>query len=248
MKGTPLGDVGRIFGLTRYGSREWSCALLAGVAIGSACAIVAAGAAHAVAWWLAAALALLGGVAGALFFRDPVRCAPEGRDGILSPADGVVRDIEVVSAPEGISSAGSNMHRIGIFLSIFDVHLNRAPCEWHVLARIYTEGAYHDARHPLAGQENESLLLAGEARAGGRSFAMAVRQVSGAIARRIVCAADVGAALARGQRYGMIKFGSRTELYLPVDEAFEICVAVGERVRAGESIIARVSAPREEGS
>ena len=185
-------------------------------------------------------------VAGVGFFRDPERNVPDDDSLILSPADGVVRDIELIPASEcGQLSPlfeGKDMLRIGIFLSVFDVHVNRAPCPVSVKLREHKDGKYFDARDPRAGKENESMMLAGIAKAGGCSFPIAIRQISGAIARRIVCEPVPGNELKRGERYGMIKYGSRTELYLPAkSDLLEIKVQVGDRVQGGLTVMAKFS-------
>ncbi len=175
-----------------------------------------------------------------LFFRDPERRIPEDTSLVLSPADGVVKDIELVAnAKENEYFKGENAVRIGIFLSVFDVHINRAPCDLTVLEKSYRKGAFHDARNPQASAENEAATIVGEAEIAGHRCPILVRQISGAVARRIVCDAEPGVRLGRGQRYGMIKFGSRTELYLPAGQEFEITVKTGDKVHAGTSVIAR---------
>ena len=240
MEGCPLTEARRFCGLTAYGLREWVTAVVVALLATVASLLLGLLLGASVIGASIAGFCVVAGVAVSLFFRDPSRRSPDG-DVILSPADGVVRDLEHVDVPEGDSFAGQpGAQRIGIFLSVLNVHLNRAPCEWSVAEKSYREGHYHDARNPLAGQENEAMLLGGTARVGGKRFALAVRQVSGAIARRIVCAAEPGDLIGRGQRYGMIKFGSRTEVYLPVDADIEVCVQVGDAVRAGETVIARV--------
>ncbi|OGV52912.1 MAG: hypothetical protein A2X49_09950 [Lentisphaerae bacterium GWF2_52_8] len=195
-----------------------------------------------------ATLTILGWLALAAFFRDPERKPPADLDVILSPADGVVRDIELVrGTPLNEFFGGKSILRIGIFLSVFDVHLNRAPCCFKVAQKDYREGAFHDARNPLASQVNEAMTLSGFAEFDGRSFPLAIRQISGAIARRIVCTAEPGDLLERAQRYGMIKFGSRTELYLPAGHDISLSVKVGDRVAAGVTVMARL-VPLDESS
>ena len=137
------------------------------------------------------------------------------------------------------------MFRIGIFLSVFDVHVNRAPCDLTVRFTCHKDGSYHDARDVRAIKENESLLLGAVGEIGGGKFPVAVKQISGAIARRIVCEAESGTVLKKGDCYGMIKFGSRTELYLPVKSNFEPAVNVGDRVFGGETVIARYHKPQD---
>jgi len=187
-------------------------------------------------------------VAIAAFFRDPTRKITDSKTALISPADGVVRDIELISCADNDAIevelkelfGGKDILRIGIFLSVFDVHLNRAPAQMTLSMKKYKMGAFHDARSPLATKENESMLIGGTAELDGVSFPLAVRQISGAIARRIVCPVEPGVSLARGERYGMIKFGSRTEIFLPAGK-FELLVKVGDRVFGGSSIVANIS-------
>lgn len=170
-----------------------------------------------------------------LFFRDPQRPVPQDETLLLAPADGTVTDIEGVDRDEFV---GGPALRIGIFLSIFNVHINRAPCRAKVEAVSYRKGRYRNAMSPLSGQVNESnsLVLVRTGQPGAR---LIVRQVSGAIARRIVCAARVGQELAAGEKFGMIKFGSRTELYVPASEKTRCLVRVGDKVRAGVTAVVR---------
>lgn len=184
-----------------------------------------------------------GGIAA--FFRDPVRNIPDDPTFVLSPADGTVRDIEFIKN-ESIECkelrnlfAGQDMLRIGIFLSVFNVHVNRAPVAMDVKFKFYKKGAFHDARDGAAIKENESMTIGGESELDGITYPVAVKQVSGAIARRIVCPPEAGRKLEKGECYGMIKFGSRTELYLPC-KGFEVAVKIGDAVNGGTSVIARI--------
>lgn len=169
------------------------------------------------------------------FFRDPEREVPQDKDILLAPADGKITDIETVDENEFIK--GKAM-RIGIFLSIFDVHINRSPCKVRVEKITYHEGKFLDARNLESGKANESndLWLKKVEPPFDR---LIVRQISGAIARRIVCKASEGEELVGGQRFGMIKFGSRTELYVPVSENVKCLVNVGDKVKAGLTPIIR---------
>lgn len=176
----------------------------------------------------------------AAFFRVPDRIIIADPAALVSPADGVVRDIEEVE-DHGIEIfAGQKLTRIGIFLSVLDVHVNRAPCDMEVKFRKYKEGRFLDARDNRCAKENESLIIAGTGSAGGKKFPVAVRQISGAIARRIVCVPQPGDALKKGEIYGMIKFGSRTELYFPSGNSITVCVQIGDKVRSGSTLMCRV--------
>ncbi|MBT8045545.1 MAG: phosphatidylserine decarboxylase [Pontiella sp.] len=190
--------------------------------------------------WTVAVLALTAWLALAAFFRVPARVVLNDPAVLLSPADGMVKDIGLVR-DHGIELyAGQDLMRIGIFLSVFDVHVNRAPCDIQVEYRRYRKGRFHDARDARCAKENESLILAGTGYVGTDSFPVAIRQISGAVARRIVCEPQPGTRLDRGQIYGMIKFGSRTELYFLPNENLSVVVRVGEKVCAGSNALARL--------
>lgn len=169
------------------------------------------------------------------FFRDPHREVPQGNKLLLAPADGTIRDIEEVNETGYI---GGRALCIGIFLSIFNAHINRMPCDVKVEQTVYKKGKFRDARDPLAGKANESndLLLV---RVKEPTDKLIVRQISGAVARRIVCQAKPGDVLASGEKFGMIKFGSRTELYVPLRDDIECVVKVGDKVKAGLTILVR---------
>lgn len=225
--------------LTKHGMREW----LGGGIIALLLSLVWAGLAATVsrtAGEVLIGLTWLLWLAVAAFFRVPKRQIVADPAALVSPADGMVRDIETVE-DHGIELfAGQKLTRIGIFLSVFDVHVNRAPCAMNVQYRRYKEGRFLDARDKRCSKENESLVIAGTGSAGGKQFPVAIRQVSGAIARRIVCVPQPGAALAKGEIYGMIKFGSRTELYFPSESGITVRVQIGDKVRSGSTLMARV--------
>jgi phosphatidylserine decarboxylase len=170
------------------------------------------------------------------FFRNPERKPEGGPRDLISPADGVVVDIQRC---DDLDFLGCSCYRIGIFLSVFDVHVNRAPVDGKVVWAEYRPGLFLDARHPTSSQANEanSIGIAVDDKV-FPGLRLMVRQLSGLIARRIVCRAAVGDRLGRGELYGMIRFGSRTELWIPVDAPVEIRVAVGDRVWGGQSILA----------
>jgi phosphatidylserine decarboxylase len=164
------------------------------------------------------------------FFRDPRRTVPSDWAAVVAPADGVVVGIEDLSASPYYEGSS---RRISIFLSVFDVHVNRSPVEARVVRTRYRPGRFRNAMNSATSEVNESNTLWLESENGP----VVVRQISGLIARRIVSYCDVGDRLAKGEKFGMIKFGSRTELYLPRNA--EICVKLNEHVRGGATIVAR---------
>jgi phosphatidylserine decarboxylase len=220
--------------ITRYGAREIGlaavCALVAGVALWTLWPPLAAG-------------ALLGFVYVLAFFRDPLRAPeesplPEGA--LLSPADGTIDFIG--EAEETL--LGGRVLKISIFLSVFDVHLNRAPCSGTVEKIEYRPGEYLDARRDDCSSRNEAnaVVIAargggGEDGKGGESTRVLVRQVSGAIARRIVFTPQEGEDVSIGERIGMIKFGSRTDLCVPIERAVKLRIMLGQHVSAGHTVM-----------
>jgi phosphatidylserine decarboxylase precursor-related protein len=169
------------------------------------------------------------------FFRDPPRKIREDESILYSPADGRVTDISVVE-----NSPIGRALRIGIFLSIFNVHLNRAPCSVRIDRVSYRKGRHRDARRKDSGRVNESNDLV-MSRPGFPGKRLILRQISGAIARHIVCRVKAGDELRQGELFGMIKFGSRTELYIGIGEGepYDVAVRIGDPVRAGLSPLAR---------
>src|SRR5881394_1709423 len=166
------------------------------------------------------------------FFRDPSRVAPSDPNLVVAAADGTVTDIVELDENEVLKT---KTRRVGIFLSIFDVHTNRAPIDGRVIYRQHREGLCLDARRPECSEKNESMTWALE----NPRVAIVVRQLTGAIARRIVAWAEIGDELKKGERFGMIRFGSRTELYLPLSAT--VLVKVGDHVAGGSTVIARLS-------
>ncbi|HKR54642.1 MAG TPA: phosphatidylserine decarboxylase family protein [Chthoniobacterales bacterium] len=165
------------------------------------------------------------------FFRDPNRSDPSDQHAVVAAADGTVADIEEIDEKEFLKA---RTRRVGIFLSIFDVHTNRAPVAGRVAFQQFRKGLFFDARRPECSEKNEAMTWAFQ----NPRATIVVRQLTGAIARRIVGWAKVGDELKRGERFGMIRFGSRTEVYLPLDA--EILVEVGDHVKGGASVIARL--------
>ena len=181
-----------------------------------------------VGWWGVTGVGLVLTVGVALFFRDPERIIPQTPETVVSPADG--RVMEIVA--ENVQT-----QRISIFLSVLDVHINRAPYGGTVRTVVYTPGKFLAAYRQEASRVNEANTVTIEDH--GRTFV--VKQIAGVLARRIVCRVRPGDGLEKGQRYGLIRFGSRTDLLLPT--AAEIVVQVGDVVRGGETILAFLKEP-----
>ncbi len=179
-----------------------------------------------------ACIAAIVTVAMLLFFRDPLRDVPSDADVMVSPADGRITEISTVESGAWIESPAL---KVGIFLSVLDVHINRSPCDGVIKSIVFEPGSFLDARHSAAGLKNQSNNLTMETPWGR----VVVRQIVGAIARRIICPQMVGDSLTRGERFGMIAFGSRTELMVTDPEGWEPCVKVGEKVFAGQTIVLR---------
>jgi phosphatidylserine decarboxylase len=169
------------------------------------------------------------------FFRDPPRKIPVGPALMLAPADGKVVEI---SRLEHDDFVGGPAVRIGIFLTIFNVHINRAPCRARVIALRYSTGRFMNALDPASLIHNENMWIALEAEEAPHRR-LVVRQIAGAIARRIVCDLRPGRVVEAGEKFGMIKLGSRTELIMPDEEGLEIDVRVGQWINAGKQIVAR---------
>ena len=165
------------------------------------------------------------------FFRDPARTIPADPKAIVSAADGTVVEIEEMEETEVTKQ---RMKRIAIFLSVFNVHVNRVPFEGKVVFCKHYPGTYLDARNPECSKKNEAMTWAFE----GPQTTFVVRQITGAIARRIVPWAKMGEVLKKGDRFGMIRFGSRTEVYVPLD--CKIDVKVGDKVNGGSTILAHL--------
>lgn len=221
--------------LTKYG---WPQVVVYPVVVVIGMLVAAlAGLGHAPAWALVAVELVLAAVLvwALMFFRDPHRQVPSDDTVLVAPADGKVTDIETLDETDFL--AGPTL-RIGIFLSIFNTHINRAPCNVTVEKISYRKGRYVNAMNPLSSKVNESNALV-MVRTSEPMDRLVVRQISGAIARRIVCAAREDQPLARGEKFGMIKFGSRTELYVPASEYLQCVVHMGDKVKAGITPLVR---------
>ncbi len=173
------------------------------------------------------------------FFRDPRRVAPEGEGLVVSPADGKVVEIEKVSHDDYI---GGPAVTIGIFLSVFNVHINRSPAAVRVIGLTYRRGKFMNALRAASARENEQMEVRLEENSPPYRR-MIARQIAGAIARRIVCWVRPGEDLESGAQFGMIKLGSRTELVLPSEPGLVVEARIGDHVRAGTSVVARYGSP-----
>ena len=168
------------------------------------------------------------------FFRDPDRIAPDDAELAVAPADGKIVAIEEREESEGLPQ---RLICISIFLSVLDVHVNRSPIAGRVTLSEGIKGIFLDARDPESARKNARRLWIIE----GPRVTVAVRQITGAIARRIVPWSQVGDELAQGQKFGMIRFGSRTELYVPADS--KVLVRIGDTVRGGVTPMAVLAPP-----
>ena len=177
----------------------------------------------------------------AYFFRDPVRVTPL-RDGlVVSPADGRISMIERVQPPAELAIGHEERLRISIFLSVFDVHINRAPVAGRITRSVYVPGAFLNAALDKASEENERRSLVVTTSGGA---AVGVIQIAGLIARRIVTFAKEGDTIGIGERFGLIRFGSRVDIFLPPGRG--ALVAVGQRAVGGETILADLKSDEPE--
>ena len=173
------------------------------------------------------------------FFRDPVRTPPDGAALVIAPADGRVIAVGRVRDPYVAREAT----KVSVFMNVFDVHSNRSPVEGRIDGVWYRPGRFVNAALDKASDDNERNAL--WIRTDDGQDVVCV-QVAGLIARRILCYVEKGAMLVRGQRYGFIRFGSRVDLFLP--SSARVCVAIGDRVRGGESIVAELVTTRSHGA
>ena len=170
------------------------------------------------------------------FFRDPDRITPDIDNVVVSPADGIVQMIAKVKAPEELDMGNQEFTRVSIFMSVFNVHVNRAPAQGKITKSVYVPGKFLNATLDKASRDNERQLLAMKTKSGKD---ICFVQIAGLVARRIVCDAMPGQEYKAGERFGMIRFGSRLDVYLP--KGVEPQVALGQTMVAGETIIANLS-------
>jgi phosphatidylserine decarboxylase len=174
----------------------------------------------------------------AAFFRDPIRTTPRGASLVVAPADGLITMIARVPPPRELAGpdglADAEMTRVSIFMSVFDVHINRSPIDGQVRKMAYVPGKFLNADLDKASEENERQHFLIE----GDGFSVGVTQIAGLIARRILTFVHEGDAVQAGQRIGMIRFGSRVDVYLPAGTGPR--VLLGQRTLAGETVIAEI--------
>lgn len=213
--------------LSPHARKECLTILAIGVLLGVAAALMG--------WWWA--LAGIAGLTGAtvLFFRDPDRRVPTQRNAVVAPADGRVSSIHEL---EHFGPFDGPATCVRIFLSVFDVHINRSPCHGKVHAITHTPGKHRNALNQSSVEDNESNLIV-FVHAVREQPVAAVRQVAGMLARTIVCTVGEGQVLQRGQRLGLIKLGSTTEVYLPATMQPQVMVRQGQKVYAGSTMIAQ---------
>jgi phosphatidylserine decarboxylase len=175
------------------------------------------------------------------FFRDPERVTPAGDGLVISPADGKVLPFAVAPPPAELGMVETPLTRISIFMDVFNVHVNRVPCDGTVIALAYRPGRFFNASFDKASEHNERM--AAQIRttgSGGGEIDIAVVQIAGLVARRIKCDLVEGQRVTRGARYGIIRFGSRLDVYLP--QGIEPLVVEGQHMKAGETILANLAA------
>ncbi len=186
-------------------------------------------------WWLFAPLGWIAFVATcwcAYFFRDPARVTPIRGDLVVAPADGRVCFVGAAPPPPDLGLGAMPMTKVSIFMSVFDCHVNRAPVEGRVVRISYRPGLFLNADLDKASEDNERNGLVIDSPAGR----FGVVQIAGLVARRIVCFTQEGARLGAGDRFGLIRFGSRVDVYLP--DGAGVIVGLGSRCVAGETVIA----------
>lgn len=169
------------------------------------------------------------------FFRDPARGVPQEDGLLIAPADGLVQMVAEAVPPAELGLGDQPLTRVSIFLSVFDVHINRAPCAGTVETMAYRSGKFLNAAAEKASEDNERMAIAFR-RADGRLIGCV--QIAGWVARRIVCYVKPGQSVATGERFGHIRFGSRTDLYLP--PGARLLVAAGQRMIGGETVMAEL--------
>lgn len=214
--------------LSPYGRNEWLTILAIGGLLLIATLLTG--------WWILAILVVIATAALLSFFRDPDRPIPSHRNVMVAPADGKVSSIHTLDHFAPLDGPATCVR---IFLSVLDVHVNRSPCHGQVTQVTHKPGDHLNALNPQSAEVNESTLIV-MLHPTRRYPVAAVRQVAGLLARTIACGVKEGDIVQRGQRIGMIKLGSTTELYIPADLQPEVVVEVGQKVKAGMTVLANI--------
>ncbi len=184
-------------------------------------------------WWPLGWIGVVASAWCAYFFRDPPRVCPTGANWVLSPADGVVSGVGPAIPPEEIGLGAAPLTRVSVFMNVFNVHVNRSPVDGEIAAIGYRKGRFFNASLDKASEFNERNALRVTTTAGP---SIGVVQIAGLVARRIRCDAKVGDMVFAGQKFGLIRFGSRVDVYLPAGVA--PLVSVGQTMVAGETVLA----------
>ena len=214
--------------LSPFAKREWMFAMI--------CGVLLAGAAALMQWWWLVPVPLVAAAGVLAFFRDPTRRTPSQRGVMLAPCDGRVSSIHEV---EHYAPFDGPALCIRVFMSVFDVHINRAPCHGAVVDIAHRPGNHGNTLNPKSIEDNEAVTTVLAHPTKSHPVA-AVRQVAGLLARTIHNALEAGQVVQRGQRFGIIKLGSTTELYIPAPLQPNARVRQGEAVKAGVSIVAEI--------
>jgi len=171
----------------------------------------------------------------AYFFRDPIRVTPAEPELVISPADGVVQSVVEVPPPAELDMGTEPRWRVAVFMNVFDVHVNRVPADGEIIGLAYSAGAFVNASLDKASEENERQAIRLRTTAGKE---LAIVQIAGLVARRILCTLTEGQSVRAGERLGLIRFGSRVDVYL--DKGMAPLVLVGQRAVAGETVLADI--------
>ena len=232
---TPASGLGHILGLVRSsvppmhpGGRP----IVAGVGVAALLARALTG--------RGTLLGLAATAAVAAFFREPTRVTPDRPGALVAPADGTVALVDEAPPPAELGLPDTALPRVSVFLSVLDVHVQRIPCDGRVERVVYRPGKFLSADLDKASEDNErnSLLLRA-----ADGYQVGVVQIAGLLARRIICEVGEGAEVAAGETYGLIRFGSRVDTYLPAGT--RVLVAPGQRTIGGETVLAELAAPAE---
>ncbi|NQY82821.1 MAG: phosphatidylserine decarboxylase [Alphaproteobacteria bacterium] len=191
-------------------------------------------------WWINDLLGFVGLILTVwciYFFRDPVRHTPQADGLVISPADGIITEVAEIEVPDEIPLPYPRALKIGVFMNVFDIHVNRAPCSGTITDLGYYPGSFLDASLDKTSTQNERQMMVMQTsfRKDDEAVSIAFVQIAGLVARRIICHLDEGQSLRAGARFGLIRFGSRVDVYLPTDAA--VCVAVGQRMIAGQTVL-----------